>query len=197
MTDEVLTTTGRQPSVETDQIAGLGAVVVSTSPLLVDATSLVGGAQPGPASGSQGAPAAQNDYPRSVKYIHSGVASTFPYTVTITGTLANGQTAQTEEIVITVAATYRGVKAWAWITDIDLGGGIAGADAWELQSDSKIGIPFGIYAAADVLHVVKNSAGMQPASFTINTTYNTIEETGVAVGAADEYWYYVRHHGAI
>ena len=196
MGDEIITTTGREPSVETDQAAGLGAVIVSTSPLTVDGASMVGGAQAGPASGSQGLPALQPDYPRSIKYIHTGAASTFPYTVTITGTTADGET-DTEEIVVTVAATYRGVKAWAWITDIDLGDGIAGGDTWELQLDSKIGIPFSIYAAADVLHMVKNSTGMQAASFTINTTYNTIEETGVAVGANDEYWYYVRHHGAI
>ena len=193
MADEVLTTSGREPSVATDQAAGLGAITVSTTPLAVDASVLqlyVGGL-----SGSQGAPGVQNDYPRSVQYVHIGVNSG-SYTVTITGTTVDGET-DTEEISVVDAGTFRGVKAWAWITDVDLGAGIDALDSAQFQADSKIGIPYGIYATADVLHVVKNATAMQPASFTINTTYNTIEETGVPVGALDEYWYWVRWHGAI
>lgn len=184
--------------------AGIGCVCVMAGAqavgLLAHATVLQN-YPGGTAAGDKGAPGVQNDFPRSVQWVHTG-ANTGAYTATITGTTADGATAQTEAISVTGAGTFPSNKAWAYITNINITVGIHAADSASLQMASKIGIPYKIYAAADLLYVSKTAALgtgviMLPASFTVNTTYSTIAETGVNVAAGDIYCYYVRHHGAI
>jgi hypothetical protein len=166
--------------------------------LLADATqmdSIIGAGAP-----INQAPATRTttDWARTVKVVHAGVVTAFPYNITLTGTamLKGALRAVTEVITVTGAGTFRGVVPWHNISNWTSSGNIGLADTVKLQFDSRLGLEHRLRAATHLLACRKSPGGAAPlyrtpASFTLNLTQYTIEETGVAVVAGDNYEYWV------
>lgn len=136
----------------------------------------------------------QCDCPRNVQVVDNGVGVGNTGNVIITGLNQYGNP-DTETIAITTLGTTEGVKAWSYIISIQFPA-ITDTNV-EVQVASKIGIA-GDLRANGLKTVAKDPAGvgakefMPAASFTVNTVYDTVEETGVAIAAGDVYDYYFK-----
>jgi len=94
-------------------------------------------------------------------------------TITITGTTADGQTGQTEEIALASSATTAGAKAFCNITAIvaDSTGG-----TWDVGIGDIIGLPNGIDGVTDVYYkTVDGVAAFGEITTKVNTTNNTLD----------------------
>jgi len=136
----------------------------------------------------------QCDVPRNVKVVDNGVGAGNTGNVVVTGLDQYGS-AQTETIAITNGGTAQGVKAFTYISQIVFPA-ITDTNI-EVQVASKIGIP-GDLRSDGLKTVAKDAAGggaktfMLASAFTVETIYDTVEETGVAVVAGDQYDYYIK-----
>ena len=120
----------------------------------------------------------QPDYPRNVVLtITDANASLTALQVTVTGTLATGETSQTEVFTATAAGSHAGSKAFAHIDSITVDSVTGGT------SDDKLDVGYGkvfglgndIDADSDIIKVNDSNDDDGVSNQTIDTTYNTIE----------------------
>jgi len=110
------------------------------------------------------------DYARNVTTTGDGSGAG---TITITGTLADGTTGQTEAITLAESATTQGVKAFCTITAI-VSSGTGGT--FQVGIGDIIGLPNAISAEADIYYkTVDGIAVFSEISGKANTTYNTLD----------------------
>ena len=131
----------------------------------------------------------QPDYPRNVQLtITDGNASLTALQVTVTGTLATGETSQTEVCTETAAGTHTLSKAFAHIDSITVDSQTGGeaADKLDVGYGTLFGLGNSIDAATDVIKVNIDLDDDPVASQTIDTTYDTIE-FGTVPNAAHDY----------
>jgi len=100
-------------------------------------------------------------------------------TVTITGTLADGTTGQTEDIVVVADGTAAGSKAFTYISAIVLAGRTAGSCT--VGIGDKIGLPSAIDGATDVYYkTVDGIAVFSEISGKVDTTNYTLDCSAIA-----------------
>jgi len=127
----------------------------------------------------------QPDYGRNITVTGSALADG---TVTITGTLADGTTAQTDAIVVVADNTAEGVKAFTNITNIVLAGWSAGSCT--VGIGDIIGLQNAISAEADIyLKTVDGVAVYSEISGNVNLANNTLD-CGTIVQNEDITLYY-------
>jgi len=135
----------------------------------------------------------QPDYPRNlVLTITDADTSLTALQVTITGTLATGETEQTEVFTETGAGSHDLNKAWAHIDSItvDSVSGGAAADKLDVGWGKKFGLGNAIDDDDDIIKVNIDEDDSPVSSQTISTTYDTIQFTTDPNAAHDyQVWY--------
>ena len=120
------------------------------------------------------------DYGRVVTVTCSNVNSPAG-DVTITGTLADGTTGQTDAITITPAGTAIGVKPFVYITNINTPAGLPADDNVTIGIGDVLGLQNAISAEADIyLKTVDGVEEYGEIATKANTTYNTLDCSTIA-----------------
>lgn len=137
----------------------------------------------------------QPDYPRNlVITLTDGDASVTALQITITGTLATGETEQTEIVDmddLAVGSTDLN-EAWAHIDSITVDSvtGGAAADKIDIGWGKKFGLGNSIDASSDVIKVNEDNDDSGVSDATLSTTYNTIQfETDPDAAHDYQVWY--------
>lgn len=137
--------------------------------------------------------AGQPGYPRNVTLdITDSDTSITDFQITVTGTLADGQTGQTETFVFADGLSQTGDKAFAVIDSVtvdSISGDNAG-DVLDVGLGNKLGLP-----VRNLSGVYKESVGNANETVgTVNTTYGTIEPTTSPDGTKSyDFWYTYLH----
>jgi len=115
------------------------------------------------------------DYGRNITITHTYNDSPSG-NVTITGTLADGTTGQTDVIAIAgEASTVQGVKAFTYVSNINIPAGVPAGDTVSIGIGDVIGLQNAINAEADIyLKTVDGVEEYGEISGNGNTTYNTL-----------------------
>jgi hypothetical protein len=114
------------------------------------------------------------DFGRNITITTTNVAAPSG-NVTITGTLADGTTGQTDAITISAGALASGVKAFVTVTNINTPAGLSASDTVEVGIGDLIGLPNSINAEADIyMKTVDGVEEFSEISGNGNTTYNTL-----------------------
>lgn len=96
--------------------------------------------------------------------------------VTITGTLASGLTAQTDAITISAGGTASGVKAFVYVSNINIPSTVSESDTCAIGIGDKIGLPNAISAEADVyMKTVDGVSEYGEITGKVDTTNNTLD----------------------
>lgn len=96
--------------------------------------------------------------------------------VTITGTLADGTTSQTDVITISAGGTAQGVKAFVYVSNINVPAGVPAEDEVTIGIGDVLGLQNAISAEADIyLKTVDGVEEYGEISGNANTTYNTLD----------------------
>ena len=128
------------------------------------------------------------DVPRNVSVTYGTIGSSAG-SVTITGTLADGTTAQTETFAISAGdETIIGAKAFATITQITIPDTFYATTTIDVGLDNLLGLANSLNAEADVYTVTLD--GIHVATGTVNTTNNTVD-CGAITANSD---YTIRYH---
>ena len=115
------------------------------------------------------------DYGRVVTVTCSNVNSPSG-NVTITGTLADGTTGQTDAITISAGATATGVKPYVYITNINTPAGLPAEDNVTIGIGDILGLQNAISAEADIyMKTVDGVEEYGEIASKANTTYNTLD----------------------
>lgn len=129
----------------------------------------------------------QPDYPRNVVYTITGTITSIQ--ITVTGTLATGETEQTE--VITAITSSVGNKAFSHIDSITVDSIVGGSgDTLDIGYGVKFGLGNAISATDDVIKTNMDDDDVAVSGHTINATYSTIT-FATAPNATHDYqvWY--------
>jgi len=111
------------------------------------------------------------DYGRNITVTGNNVSSAG--TVTITGNLANGTTAQTEDIIVSGTSTVQGAKAFITVTGISVA---SIAEGFTIGIGDKIGLTNSIDGATDIYNkVVDGINAFDEISGKTDTTNNTLD----------------------
>jgi hypothetical protein len=136
----------------------------------------------------------QNDAPRNLIIVDNGVGVGNAGDVIVTGYDQYGELV-TETIAITTLGSTEGVTPFTWITQIEFPA-ITDTNI-EVQMGNAIGVAADL-SSGDLKACSHDAAGggaksfVNISGFTLNTTYDTIEFTGVAIAAGDVFDYYVK-----
>ena len=140
--------------------------------------------------------AGQPDVPRNVKIaITDGDVSITDFDIDVVGVDSKGD-AQTENFIFAGGLNQVGNIAFATITSVTVNSitGDGAGDILDVGIGSKIGLSNTLdYTTTDVYKVKKNNADYPAASYTVNTTYNTVDvSTGGAINAGDDFTIWFR-----
>jgi len=128
------------------------------------------------------------DVPRNVSVTYGTVGSSAG-NVTITGTLADGTTAQTETFAIGAGdETVIGAKAFATITQITIPDTFYATTTIDVGIDNLLGLANSISAEADIYAVTLD--GIHIATGTGDTTNNTLDCGTIAANSDYTVWYH-------
>ena len=115
------------------------------------------------------------DYGRIITVTTTNVAAPSG-NVTITGTLASGATAQTDAITISAGGTASGVKAFVYVSNINIPSTVSASDTCAIGIGDKIGLPNAVSAEADVyMKTVDGVEEYGEIAGNVNTTNNTVD----------------------
>jgi hypothetical protein len=133
----------------------------------------------------------QTDHPRNVVLTIGDIdASIGTLNVTVTGTLANGETAQTEDFAQTAAGSHAGDKAFAKIDSIVVGTitGATAGDTLDVGHGVKMGMGNAISASGDVYKVTVDQVDETPSNVIV--AFGTVGFATAPDGAKDyQTWY--------
>ena len=125
------------------------------------------------------------DVPRNISVTTTNNAAPSG-TVTITGKLANGQIS-TEDITISAGATAFGNKAFATVTSFTVPAGVTAADTVAIGFSDKIGLSS---LSASSLFKVKENNADATGTYSLNTTYKTVDLSVINAGDDFTIWYH-------
>lgn len=125
------------------------------------------------------------DIPRNISVTTTNNAAPSG-TVTITGNLANGQT-DTEDITIVAGATAFGNKAFATVYSFTVPAGVGAGDTVSIGFSDKVGLSS--LSASSLIKVKENNADAT-GTYSLNTTYATVDLADIGGGDDFTIWYH-------
>ena len=115
------------------------------------------------------------DYGRIITITTTDI-STPSGNVTITGTLASGATAQTDVITISAGGTASGVKAFVYVSNINIPSTVSADDTCEIGIGDKLGLPNAVSVESDVyMKTVDGIEEYGEIAGNVDTTNNTLD----------------------